>query len=81
MKSLLHPVLRIVGVAVAVALALRALFFYKAQWLWAQYVPAAPLSLTPWTRWAAKEHDGITVRVAFHGRGGQWRDGRHFPAD
>jgi len=59
MKSLLHPVLRIVGVAVAVALALRALFFYKAQWLWAQYVPAAPLSLTPWTRWAAKEHDGI----------------------
>ena len=59
MKSLSHPVLRILGIAVAIALGLRALFFRLAPWLWSKESPLDSRLFTPWTRWALSERDGI----------------------
>jgi hypothetical protein len=58
-KSLLHPVLGIVAIAVALGLALRTLFFRLAPWLWSKESPLDVRAITPWTRWAVAERDGI----------------------
>jgi len=59
MKSLFHPVLRILGIAAAITIGLRALFFQIAPWLWAQESPLDRDALTPWTRWTVMERDGL----------------------
>lgn len=59
MKSLLHPALRLLGIAAALAVALSVLFSYLAPWLWAKASPPDIHASTPWMPWAAVERDGI----------------------
>ena len=59
MNLLRHPSVRLLGVAVAVGVAVRALFFLIAQWLWHFDVPIAAADVLPWARWAMVNRDGI----------------------
>ena len=59
MKLLAHPSVRLLGVAVAVGVAVRALFFLLSQWLWHFAVPVDAADLLPWVRWAMVDRDGL----------------------
>ena len=58
MRFLQHPSVRLVGVAVIVAVALRALFFRLSGWLWHFELPVSSADLLPWARWAMMNRDG-----------------------
>jgi hypothetical protein len=58
MKFLQHPSVRLLGVAVAVGVAFRALFLVLSQWLWRFQAPIAMSDILPWARWAMNDRDG-----------------------
>ncbi len=59
MKLLQHPSVRLLGVAVAVGVAVRALFFLISKWLWHFALPVLPADVLVWARWAMAERDGL----------------------
>jgi len=58
MRLLQHPAVRLLVVAVGVGIALRALFFLLAPWLWHFALPVADVDIVPWARWAMVDRDG-----------------------
>src|ERR1041384_7220071 len=58
MEVLQHPSVRLLGVAVAVGIAVRQLFFCIAEWVWKFDVPLPDADVLPWARWATHERDG-----------------------
>ncbi len=58
MKLLQHPSVRLLGVTVAVGVAVRALFFQVAPWLWSFALPVPASDLLPWALPAMVDRDG-----------------------
>ena len=58
MRLLQHPAVRLLVVALNVGIALRALFFLLAPWLWHFALPVAGADIVPWGRWAMVDRDG-----------------------
>jgi hypothetical protein len=58
MNTLRYPVTLAVGVAVAISIALRALFIWKEQWLWDRVLPLQMGDITPWARGVVRVRDG-----------------------
>ena len=58
MKLLQHPSVRLLGVTVAVGVAVRALFFKVAPWLWHFNLTVPTEDVLPWARWAMVDRDG-----------------------
>jgi hypothetical protein len=65
MTTLLHPWARVLGVALAVTVALRALFFACSTWLWSKALVVDLNDITPWARWAMSERDGAEPYALF----------------
>jgi hypothetical protein len=65
MKTLLHPLVVLIGVAVAAAIALRALFLVCSGWIWSLARSVDLNDITPWARWAMYDRDGAEPYALF----------------
>jgi len=58
LQLLVHPVLVLLAVVVSAAIALRALFFWQAEWLWHFARVVSDADITPWAREDMIDRDG-----------------------